>query len=66
MKPTYITRVSEHIPEIIKYIEGIIANGYAYVAPSGSVYFNQNTAQYPHFNECNHNEEGKILWKLYC
>ena len=59
MKPTYITRVSEHIPEIIKYIEGIIANGYGYVAPSGSVYFTVNDAQYPTFNERETSEEGK-------
>jgi cysteinyl-tRNA synthetase len=59
MRPTYITRVSEHIPDIIKYIEGILSNGHAYVAPSGSVYFDQKSSQYPMFNECEHTEEGK-------
>lgn len=34
-----LTRVSEYIPEIVKYIERIISNGLAYVA-NGSVYFN--------------------------
>lgn len=34
-----LTRVSEHIMPIIAYIERILANGYAYVAGSGSVYF---------------------------
>jgi cysteinyl-tRNA synthetase len=32
-------RVTEHISDIIKFIEGLIEKGYAYVAPSGSVYF---------------------------
>lgn len=36
--PDVITRVSEFVPEIIAYIEKIIANGYAYESNS-SVYF---------------------------
>ena len=37
--PDVITRVSEFVPEIVKFIEKIISNGYAYEA-NGSVYFN--------------------------
>ncbi|KAG6592508.1 cysteine-tRNA ligase [Phytophthora cinnamomi] len=38
--PTAITRVSEHLPEIIKYVEQIQHNGFAYEAVDGSgVYF---------------------------
>ncbi|KAL1922183.1 uncharacterized protein VTP21DRAFT_9722 [Calcarisporiella thermophila] len=33
-----LTRVSEYVPEIVTYIEKIIANGYAYEA-EGSIYF---------------------------
>ena len=38
MYPNYITRVSEYIPEIIKFIEIIMQKGYAY-ENNGSVYF---------------------------
>jgi cysteinyl-tRNA synthetase len=36
--PDVVTRVSEYIPEIVEYIEQIIANGMAYEV-KGSVYF---------------------------
>lgn len=36
--PTVMTRVSEYIPEIVSYIEGIVNNGMAYES-NGSVYF---------------------------
>ncbi|KDO20407.1 cysteinyl-tRNA synthetase [Saprolegnia parasitica CBS 223.65] len=36
--PTVLTRVSEYMPEIVEFIEGIIANRYAYES-NGSVYF---------------------------
>jgi cysteinyl-tRNA synthetase len=40
MRPTIITRVSEHVESsIIPYIEKIILNGMAYVTRDGSVYF---------------------------
>lgn len=42
-------RVTEHIGEIIEFIEGLIEKGHAYVAPSGSVYFDVTT--YPHYGE---------------
>ncbi|KAE9026088.1 Cysteine--tRNA ligase [Phytophthora rubi] len=39
--PSAITRVSEHLPEIIKYVEQIQLKGFAYEAVDGSgVYFN--------------------------
>ena len=36
--PDVITRVSEFVPEIVRYIEKIIENGFAYES-NGSVYF---------------------------
>ncbi|MCQ4366252.1 MAG: cysteine--tRNA ligase [Sulfolobales archaeon] len=32
-------KVTEHIKEIIEFVQGLIDKGHAYVAPSGSVYF---------------------------
>ena len=37
-QPDVVVRVSEYLPEIIKYIQKIIENGYAYES-KGSVYF---------------------------
>lgn len=33
-------RVTQHIPEIVKFIQKLIDSGLAYQAKSGSVYFN--------------------------
>ncbi|CAH8512949.1 unnamed protein product [Schistosoma turkestanicum] len=40
--PSVLVRVTEYIDAIIKYVEQIIENGFAYIAPSGSVYFDTN------------------------
>ncbi|GAA5977435.1 hypothetical protein JCM10908_004979 [Rhodotorula pacifica] len=37
-RPTTLTRVSEYIPEIVKFVEGIVERGYAYEG-GGSVWF---------------------------
>lgn len=39
LPPTVYLRVTENIPQIIAFIEGIIARGHAYSTASGSVYF---------------------------
>ncbi len=38
MPPDAVTRVTDYVPEIVAYIETILANGYGYEA-NGSVYF---------------------------
>lgn len=39
LPPNVTTRVSEYVPEIVEFVEKIIANGYAYSTSDGSVYF---------------------------
>ncbi|XP_039722204.1 putative cysteine--tRNA ligase, mitochondrial isoform X1 [Pteropus medius] len=39
LPPTVYMRVTENIPQIISFIEGIIANGHAYSTAKGNVYF---------------------------
>ena len=41
LDPDAIVRVTEHIPHIIKYVEGIIRNNFGYSTSDGSVYFDQ-------------------------
>jgi len=50
-----LTRVSEYIPENIKFIERIIDQGYAYES-NGSVYF--NVAK---FDACKHHHYAKLV-----
>ena len=40
--PDLVTRVTEYVPEIVEFVEGIIKNGYAYES-EGSVYFSTAT-----------------------
>lgn len=42
--PNVVTRVTEFVPEIVKFIEQIISNGFAYES-NGSVYFNVDAYQ---------------------
>ncbi|XP_069079114.1 cysteine--tRNA ligase, cytoplasmic isoform X1 [Pleurodeles waltl] len=38
LPPDVLTRVSEYVPEIVEFVERIVANGYGYLS-NGSVYF---------------------------
>lgn len=64
--PTSITRVSEYVDDIIKYIEKIIENKYAYVC-EGSVYFdieafkNSKKHVYAKMEPSSVQDEGRIL-----
>jgi cysteinyl-tRNA synthetase len=52
-------RVTHHIREIIEFIQILIDKGYAYIAPSGSVYFEVD--KYPDYGELSGRRE-KELW----
>lgn len=57
--PTYTTRVSDYIEEIVKFIEKIDQQGYAYVS-AGSVYFDvrKYAAKHPYPQMCaTHNQQ---------
>lgn len=54
--PTTLTRVSEYIPEIVSFVEGIITRGLAYES-EGSVWF--NTTKF----EGAEGDEGSDGWK---
>eukprot|EP00742_Colponemidia_sp_Colp-10_P012117 GILJ01013559.1.p1 GENE.GILJ01013559.1~~GILJ01013559.1.p1 ORF type:complete len:520 (+),score=50.70 GILJ01013559.1:148-1707(+) len=47
VKPaTVMTRVSDHIPEVVAFVRRIMENGHAYRADDGSVYFDTKTFQH--------------------
>ena len=48
--PNHLPRATEHIPGILELIEKLIARGFAYVAPDGSVYF--SISKYRHAGCC--------------
>lgn len=39
LDPDVITRVTEYVPQIVSFTEKIMANGFGYTTPDGSVYF---------------------------
>ncbi|TVY65506.1 Cysteine--tRNA ligase [Lachnellula suecica] len=39
LAPDELTRVTEFVPQIVSFVEKIVANGFGYAAPDGSVYF---------------------------
>ncbi|KAI1171180.1 cysteinyl-tRNA synthetase [Nemania sp. FL0916] len=43
LRPDILTRVTEYVPQIIQFVEKIIANGFGYTTPDGSVYFDIET-----------------------
>jgi cysteinyl-tRNA synthetase len=39
LSPDQLTRVTEYVPQIVRFVEKIVANGFGYATPDGSVYF---------------------------
>ncbi|XP_071489669.1 probable cysteine--tRNA ligase, mitochondrial [Diadema antillarum] len=48
---TVYTRVSDHIPHIVAFIERIVQNGYGYPTSNGSVYFDVEAYTLPRYNK---------------
>ena len=57
-EPTYKPRVTEHIPEIIDMIKGLIEKGYAYEA-DGDVYF--SVEKFPHYGKLSKRKKEELL-----
>lgn len=55
LSPNVLTRVTEYVPEIVTFIEKIIANGYGYES-NGSVYFDVSK-----FDATNHHHYAKLV-----
>lgn len=51
LKPDIVLRVTEHVPEIIGFIQKLVDLKKAYVAESGSVYFDTQNFQIRSFFE---------------
>lgn len=39
LHPDQLTRVTEYVPQIVRFVEKIVAHGFGYAVPDGSVYF---------------------------
>ncbi|KAH7333500.1 tRNA synthetases class I (C) catalytic domain-containing protein [Rhexocercosporidium sp. MPI-PUGE-AT-0058] len=39
LPPDQLTRVTEYVPQIVHFAEKIVANGFGYATPDGSIYF---------------------------
>lgn len=67
-QPTVLTRVSEHLPEIIEFIERLIEKGIAYTK-SGSVYFDtrefKKSHEYAKLSQVQVEDDSAdfVLWK---
>ena len=43
LAPDQLTRVTEYVPQIVRFVEKIVANGFGYTTPDGSVYFDTDS-----------------------
>ncbi|KAI0536636.1 cysteinyl-tRNA synthetase [Xylaria digitata] len=57
LAPDQLTRVTEYVPQIIRFVEKIIANSFGYATPDGSVYFDIDS-----FEKAGHNYSRLEPW----
>ncbi|CAL8125080.1 unnamed protein product [Orchesella dallaii] len=59
IQPHIFTRVSDYIPEILKFVGNLVYSGYAYPASDGSVYFDTEKygSRYGKFRQANSGEQ---------
>ncbi|XP_051882024.1 probable cysteine--tRNA ligase, mitochondrial isoform X2 [Pristis pectinata] len=62
LPPTVYMRVTDNIPQIVKFIERIICNGHAYSTSSGNVYFDIQSIgdRYGKFVKVNNHTAGEL------
>jgi len=64
IRPSIVLRVTQHIPQIIDFIQTLLKNGHAYKASSGSVYFRTQKFSVKSFfspqNSNNSDQKGKL------
>ena len=59
LKPSNLPKASEHIKEIIAFIEDLISKGFAYITEEGNVYFSVNKK--PDYGKLSHRGLAEIL-----
>lgn len=57
LPPDQLTRVTEYVPQIVRFVEKIVANGFGYACPDGSVYFDIDS-----FEKAGHNYSRLEPW----
>ncbi|GAB1214296.1 hypothetical protein ATERTT37_003458 [Aspergillus terreus] len=57
LAPDQLTRVTEYVPQIVRFVEKIVANGFGYATPDGSVYFDIDS-----FEKAGHNYSRLEPW----
>lgn len=58
LPPDQLTRVTEYVPQVVRFVEKIVANGFGYATPDGSVYFDIDS-----FEKAGHSYSRLEPWK---
>jgi hypothetical protein len=60
LPPDELTRVTEYVPRIVRFVEKIVANGFGYATSDGSVYFDIDS-----FEKAGHSYSRLEPWSIY-